>query len=268
MKVLPAFVDETGVLTDSTRLQPVYGIGLLLVHDPGKATEDFYQLYFNYGAEKGEQRARLRDEIRGGQRSPTLQELDRLMWSTRHHEYKFSEVTAFNLQHFIDLLNLYFSQDGIEFHALLVDRTEPGFSLAAWGHDPWRAYVEIGKELLERRITQPAFVIADYQGRPNVSSISVENFFGSAGQAVGCIRSSSEAQIFLQIVDVLLGCVQADLKDHNNFYASNSRRAQAKKELVDFMRTKLQIPSGQPIVSRQRRAWESGSLYPFSVLLK
>ena len=165
------------------------------------------------------------------------------MWSTRHHEYKFSEVTAFNLQHFIDLLNLYFSQDGIEFHALLVDRTEPGFSLAAWGHDPWRAYVEIGKELLERRITQPAFVIADYQGRPNAPQSVWKTFLARQVKLSDVYALSSEARYSLQIVDVLLGCVQADLKDHNNFYASNSRRAQAKKELVDFMRTKLQIPS-------------------------
>ena len=39
MDVIPAFVDETGVLTTAIKEQPVYGIGLLLVHDPARVTD-------------------------------------------------------------------------------------------------------------------------------------------------------------------------------------------------------------------------------------
>ena len=47
MDVIPAFVDETGVLTTAIKEQPVYGIGLLLVHDPARVTDSFYKMHFN-----------------------------------------------------------------------------------------------------------------------------------------------------------------------------------------------------------------------------
>ena len=268
MKVVPAFVDETGVLTDSVRMQPVYGLGLLLVHDPAKVTESFYRLHFSYGSDSSARRSRLREEIKQGDRSPTLQELDRLMWSTRHHEYKFSEVASHNLQHYVDLLNMYFSWDCLEFHALLMDRTESGFSLSPWNNDPWRAYVEMGRELLEQRLTRPAFAIVDLQGQPSSSPIQLEDTFCLAEQVAGCMRASSETQVFLQLVDVLLGCVQADWKDHNGFYAPESKRGQAKRELVKFLRTRLALPQSQPMVTRQQRVWETAAPLPFTVSLK
>ena len=118
------------------------------------------------------------------------------MWSTRHHEYKFSDVTSHNLQHYIDLLNLYFSFDCFEFHALLMDRTEPGFNLSQWNNDSWRAYVELGCELLRRRLNRQSFTIVDLQGQPNGASISVEEAFSSVEKVSGCLRASSETQVF------------------------------------------------------------------------
>ena len=101
----------------------------------------------NLSTSRAKQRSELRREIKEGMRSPSLSEVDHLMWSTRHQEYKFSDVTSHNLQQYIDLLNLYFSFDCFEFHALLVDRTEPGFSLSQWNNDSWRAYIELGSQL-------------------------------------------------------------------------------------------------------------------------
>ncbi len=268
MDVLPAFVDETGVLTDSVRLQPVYGIGLLLVHDPAKVTESFYRLHFSYGSGSATRRSQLREEIKQGERSPTLQEFDRLMWSTRHHEYKFSEVASHNLQHYIDLLNMYFASGCLEFHALLMDRTEPGFSLSLWNNDPWQAYVEVARELLEQRLTRPVFAIVDLQGQPSSSPIQLEDTLCLAEKVSGCMRASSETQVFLQLVDVLLGCVQADWKDHNGFYTPESKRGQAKRELVKFLRTRLGLPHDHPMITRQQRAWETAAPLPFTVSLK
>ena len=257
MDVVPAFVDETGVLTSSAKKQPVCGIGLLLVHDPARVTDSFYKLHFNLASGTADQRAQLRKEIKLGEQHPTVEELDQLMWSTRHYEYKFSEVAPHSLQHYLDLLNMYFSWDCLEFHALLVDRTEPGFNLSQWNNDPWQAYVELGRELLDRRLTRPAFAIVDLQGQPSNSSIQLEDTFCLAGQVAGCMRASSETQVSLQLVDVLLGCVQADWKNHNGFYAPESKRGQAKIGLVQFLKTKLALPLGQPIVTRQDAKNES-----------
>ena len=268
MEVVPAFIDETGVLTQSTKEQPIFGIGLLLVHDPAKVTESFYRLHFSYGSVAAERRSKLREEILKGDRHPSLSELDRLMWSTRHYEYKFSQVSAHNLQHYIDLLNLYFSWDCLEFHALILDRTEPGFSLSQWNNDPWEAYVAVTKDLLERRLSSPVFAVVDLQGQPRSSPVQLEDTLCQAEQVAGCMRASSETQVFLQVVDVLLGCVQADWKEHNGFYKPDSKRGHAKRELVKFLRSKLALSASRPIVSRQERVWETTDPLPFTVTLK
>ena len=268
MDVVPAFIDETGVLTSSTKDQPVYGIGMLLVHDPDRLTDSFYDLHFRSGSERATKRSQIRDEVMDREGSVTLPELDRLMWSTRHYEYKYSEVSPHNLQSYIDLLNLYFSYDCVEFHALMVDRTEPGFSLSQWNNDPWYAYVGLGRELLEARLSRPAFALVDFQRRPNRSTISLENTLSLASNVAGCVRASSETQVFLQIVDVILGCVQADWKDQNGFYSPESGRAQAKKELLNFLKGRIGLPTSQPMISHTNRVMEISSPTPFSVCLK
>ena len=268
MDVVPAFVDETGVLTSSAKDQPVYGIGMLLVHDMARVTDSFYDLHFHYGSERATKRSQVRDKAKDREAGLTLDELDRLMWSTRHYEYKFSEVSPHNLQHYIDLLNLYFSSDCFEFHALLVDRTEPSFSLTQWSNDPWQAYVELGKELMEERLTRPAFVVVDFQRSPNSSSISVEDTICLATNVAGCMRASSETQVFLQLVDVLLGCVQADWKDQNGFYSPESGRAKAKRELLNFLKSRLGIPASRPMVTHADRVLDIPSPLPFTVSLK
>ena len=118
MEVCPAFIDETGVLTGSPQQQPVYGIGLLLIPDPRQITESLYRVHFNFVQDRRVARSKLRKEIESRAVSPTLAEVDRLMWSSRHHEYKYSDITRFNLQHYVDLLNIYFSYPDTEFHSL------------------------------------------------------------------------------------------------------------------------------------------------------
>jgi len=117
MQICPAFVDETGVLNGSLKEQPVYGIGILVIPEPRLITDSFYKLHFNFVRTKATQRKELRKLILNEESLPTMAELDKLMWATRHHEYKFSEVTSHNLQQYIDLVNLYFSFPGLEFHA-------------------------------------------------------------------------------------------------------------------------------------------------------
>lgn len=143
MDVAPAFIDETGVLRGSLTRNPVYGIGLLVINDPGGLTDSLYQLHFSFRAGRSEQRRQLRHSLLRENRSPSPAELDRLFWSTRHHEYKFAEVNGHNLQEYVDLLNLFFSFGDVEFHALLLDRTRPGFNLEPWNFDEWAAYVAL-----------------------------------------------------------------------------------------------------------------------------
>lgn len=268
MKVLPLFIDETGVLSNSPAEQPVFGFGFLLVHDPAKVTESFYRIHFDYKSVKAAERKLLRREVQQNGRSLSLDELDTLMRSTRHHEFKFTDVGPHNIQKYVDLLRLYFSHDCFEFHSLLLDKRGTEFRSSQWGKDSWRAYLELGRELLEQRLQTSAFAIVDFQGQPSSSSVGVEDIFCEVDQVSGCVRASSETQIFLQVVDVLSGCVQADWKDQKGIYAPESRRGKAKRDLVNFVRTSLGLSPGQPIVSEQRPIWESSNPSPFTVTLK
>ena len=137
MEVCPAFIDETGVLTESSVKQPVYGIGLLVVPETKEITDSFYRLHFNFIQKMANQRSKLRKKLQSGCTPLALAEIDRLMWSTRHHEYKFSEVTHFNIQDYIDILNLYFSFPGLEFHALMLNRRDSNAGLSKWDNDSW-----------------------------------------------------------------------------------------------------------------------------------
>ena len=128
MEICPAFIDETGILSGLRRQQPVYGIGVLVIPDTRAITNSLYRLHFNFSSDRMAERGRIRKEVQSRNELPTLREIDRLMHSTRHHEYKFSEVTRFNLQQYIDLLNLYFSFPEPQFHALVMDRLDTSYA--------------------------------------------------------------------------------------------------------------------------------------------
>ncbi len=49
--------------------------------------------------------------------------------------------------------------------------------------------------------------------------------------------------IYLQIVDVLLGCVQFDWKYKQGYYLKTSKRAREKRMLVNLVKDKLGISS-------------------------
>lgn len=268
MKVLQtAYIDETGVLTTSIQEQPVFGIGLLVVKDPAEVTGSFYKLHFDFLSRKLAERRQIRRGILGKGGQPTLAEVDALMRDSWHREYKFTRIARHNLPQYIELLNLYFSFNSLEFHALLLDRTDPDFRLARWGSNPWEAYVALGREQLRGCLTEPTFAIVDFQAQPRKSSVSVEREFCSVPEVAGCIRASSESEVFLQVVDVLLGCVQAEWRESNGLYPENSSRAGARKSLVGYMKTRLGIPADETMVTRQRPFWATSVPSPFTVSL-
>ncbi len=195
------------------------------------------------------------------------------MWSSRHHEYKFAEVTHFNIQDYVDLLNLYFSFSGVEFHSVIMDKTDPEANLERWDDDPWRAYTYIARELLEKRMTRDVFAIVDLQSKPDRSEIHLEDVLCTVDMVKGCLRATSDMSIYLQLVDLLLGCVQYDLKDGMGYYDPASRRAEAKGQLARFLKAKLGmsrkgrfLADGQPFELADTRAkftvvkgnWRSG----------
>lgn len=263
MEVCPVFIDETGILSGSTRAQPVYGIGALVIPDTREITDKFYRLHFNFVSTTRMERGELRRDIQKRGKQLTLMEVDRLMWSTRHHEYKFSEVTRSNLQQYIDLMDMYFSFHEIEFHSLIVNRLDENFNLEEWNHDKWKAYIEFTRQLLERSLTRDVFAIVDLQEKPENSPDYIEDVLCSVDSVKGCLRATSDMSVYLQLVDVLLGCVQFDWRDRRGFYASTSKRAQVKRDLVNSVKSRLGMERETPFVSDEQpfNKWDKPSAF-------
>jgi hypothetical protein len=263
MEVCPAFIDETGILGDSANKQPTYGVGVLIVPEPPSVTDPFYRLHFNFVSDRATARKLLVREIRASGRALSLDEFNLLQRDTRHHEYKFSEVTRGNVDQYLALLRLYFEYSRFEFHGLLVDRHDERFNLGLWDGDQWRGYVELVAELIRRRLRRDVFAIVDLQGAPTASHQELEDALCVLPGVKGCLRASSETSVFLQLVDVLLGCLQFDWNDAHRRYLDGSGRAAAKRRLVHFVKARLGVPADQPMLTETNhyRRWSKSSTY-------
>ena len=263
MEICPVFIDETGILSGSRQQQPVYGIGALVIPDTRTITNSLYRLHFNFGSTLAAERGQLRREIQESGRQLTLPEVDYLMHSTRHHEYKFSEVTRFNVQQYIDLLNMYFSFGELQFHALILDRLDPDYSLTLWSDDIWLAYADLTRELLDAKLDRDVFAIVDLQDKPDKSPVCIEDVLYNVSKVKGCLRATSDMSVYLQLVDVLLGCVQFDWKDANGYYGTTSRRAAEKRALVNFVKSRLGLSPEQRLLTAETpsQQWETPSLF-------
>ena len=71
--------------------------------------------------------------------------------------------------------------------------------------------------------------------------------------------------VYLQLVDVLLGCVQFDWRDQRSHYDTTSKRAQAKREVVNFVKSQLGVARGTPFVSDIQPSWKWKTPSVFSV---
>lgn len=144
-----------------------------------------------------------------------------------------------------------------------MDRTESNYSLGRWGNDVWKAYASLAKELLRRRTKRDVFAILDLQAKPDYSYDYVEDMLCTVPAVRGCLRATSDMSVFLQLADVLLGCVQFDWKDRRSYYGTASRRAAEKRELTTFLKARLGLPENEPIFPDgvSFRRWRKGSIF-------
>ena len=149
------------------------------------------------------------------------------------------------------------------FHSLMMDRRDPRADLRKWNNDQWGAYVGICKQLLEASLGRDVFAIVDLQGKPHKSDVVLEDVLCSVDRVKGCLRATSDMSVFLQIVDLLLGCIQFDFKDRFEYYDAKSRRAKEKRQLVNFVKSKLGTRPGVPLLdsSRSFKQWNTPSIF-------
>lgn len=127
----------------------------------------------------------------------------------------------------------------------------------------WQAYVGFVEELIRRRVSRDVFAIVDLQGAPTVSHEELEGRLCALPSVKGCLRASSETSVFLQLVDVLLGCLQFDWNDARGRYAAQSGRAAAKRRVVHFVKARLGLPADEPMLTTAVpfKRWSKNSTY-------
>ena len=220
MDNLIGFIDETGVIQK----------------DP---TQRFFALGFLRLAQTAalyEKLTLLKSNVVSG--LPKLQ---------RPFEFKFNEINRANYGYYRDLLDLYFAFPDAAFTAFVIDKQSPRFQMEKFYGDYWEAYIGYSKLVVHKNVgpKDRIFVMADQQTKPKASTkyYEVEVAKAKAGQrnpVYNVCMMESHASLFIQLVDVLVGCVVFDFRIKSQPDAASN---QCKRDLVELLRKKLRADS-------------------------
>ena len=75
----------------------------------------------------------------------------------------------------------------------------------------WKAYADLVRRLLERRLDRDVFAVVDLQDKPHKSPVYLEDALRSVRSVNGRLHAISDVSV-LQIADVLIGCMGFDQK--------------------------------------------------------
>lgn len=241
MKNYFAFIDESGVLDESKEVQPFFAVGFLRIADVSLITEKLFQKHYDYYSVQKEKRKKMIQNLRDDPRILAQQDLNLLLVSTRHYEHKFTKITFTTLERYKAFIDTAF-EFPLYFCALVIDKTDPKFNQLIY-KNYWEAYISYSKLLCKHNSKSGNLcVIADYMNRPAKSDKYFELEMNSLPEVFSSIRAHSETFILLQLTDLLLGSVVFQWRQ-NNGYVKDSNRARAKTEFVNYLISKLIIPS-------------------------
>lgn len=188
------FSDESGVVQTAST-QPFYGIGMIKLSDAGR---------WNDGLNAILDRARsaIAHSGSGGRRCD--------------FEFKFAKVTATMLPHYAALIDYFSAQSDGYFCSLVIDKTLAGINPIAACGTPWDALITYSRTLFRGNIRpgEQAIIISDNYQKPRTSPKFYERELVRSlnSQIANVCMLESEASMFLQLVDVLLGCVMYHFK--------------------------------------------------------
>lgn len=220
MANLIGFIDETGVLQKDPA-QRFFGLGLLRLNETAA-------LY--------EQLTLLKSKVVSG-----------LTKLRDRFEFKFNEVNRTNYGFYRDLLDIYFSFPDAAFTAFVIDKQSPQFQMEKFYGDVWEAYIGYSRLVVHKNIgpKDRIFVMADQITKPRASTkyYEIEVARGKSrgrNPVYNACLLESHASIFIQLVDVLIGCVVFDFRMKSRPDAAAN---QCKRDLVELMRKKLNVDS-------------------------
>jgi hypothetical protein len=220
MANLFGFIDETGVLYKDP-IQRFYALGLLKLAQTAPLYGELVLL-----------------------RSRVLAELTRL---EKPFEFKFNEINRTNYKHYKTLIDLYFSFPQAAFCSLVVDKEAPGFQIEKYFHDVWEAYIGYSRLLVHKNVASgdEICILADYFSKPKASTRYYEVELAKPDDkgthpVFNVCMLESHASLYIQLVDVLVGCVVYDFRLRST---PSFKPNEFKKGLVDLVRRKLVVDS-------------------------
>jgi Protein of unknown function (DUF3800) len=165
----------------------------------------------------------------------------------RPFEFKFNEINRTNFGFYAQLVELYFAFPAAAFTAFVIDKQSPKFRMEKFYGDVWEAYIGYSRLVIHKNVgpKDRIFVMADQQTKPKASTkyYEVEVAKAKAGQrnpVYNACMMESHASLFIQLVDVLVGCVVFDFRrTHNPDAVTN----QYKRDLVELLKKRLGVAS-------------------------
>lgn len=239
-----AFIDESGVLDESSRVQPYFAVGFLSIADMSRVGEKLTQKHYDYFSIQKEKRKNMLHELKKNPRVLSQNDLNLLLVSTRHCEYKFTNVTHTTLERYKSFVDTAL-EFPLHFCALVIDKTDPLFNSTVY-KNYWSAYIKYAKMLCQNNCDEgnKLCVIADYMNRPANADIYFETELNTLPNVFNTLRAHSETFTLLQMCDLMLGSVVFQWCQKNGF-VKDSNRAKAKKDFVGHLIHKLVIPNNK-----------------------
>lgn len=216
------FIDETGVLHNDPG-QRFFGIGLLKCED----TSAFYE-------ETRILKNRLESKLAFAKQKKGLPAKD------GPFEFKFSSITKSSHEFYYDLINLYFKFSKLQFCSFVIDKSNPGIKIEEAFPDTWGAYIGYSKMLIKNNVSSgdKICILADFLGKPKASNKYYEPEIRTLPAVYNATVIESHASLFIQLVDVLVGCVVFDFRRTRETGKSFDV---FKAKVCDFLKGKLGV---------------------------
>ncbi|MBN1823837.1 MAG: DUF3800 domain-containing protein [Endomicrobiales bacterium] len=217
------FIDETGVLHSSSN-QRFFALGLLKCEDTSALYEEMRVL-------KNRAEAKL-DLLRSKAGLPAKQGC---------FEFKFSSITTNSFEFYYDLISLYFKFPRLQFSCMVIDKNSPKIEIEKVFPNTWDAYISYSKLLIKNNVkkSDQICILADFLGKPKISNKYYEPEIKSLPGVFNATVLESHASLFIQMVDVLLGCVSLDFRRARE---KDQRIDVFKAKVCDFLKLKLEEP--------------------------
>jgi hypothetical protein len=206
MKQLFGFIDETGVLSNDPQ-QRFFALGILKLSNTSKLFESIKKLKDKYKKSKG-------------------------------FEFKFTGIKKdSDLNIHKELIDICFSYPMFSFACIVIDKQNPSHKVNT---STWDMQLTLSKKHIKSSVkeSEKITIIADYLSKPNSSDKYFEDELQKLKKVFNACMIESDSSVFVQIVDILIGCIVYSYKIEHGLSATKTT---PKGKLVEYIENKLLV---------------------------